>query len=281
MLRHFRKEGNVHQFLLNNRGELISRCKAKVAQRPRRAATPAQLANGIPMFLNQLIRTLVAEEKGEIGESLRISGAAGGDASALSEMGVSAAAHGKELMGLGFSVDQVVHDYGDLCQSITDLAVERDAPFSVDEFRTLNRCLDNAIADAVTEFGVWRESGVALQQSADENERLGTLVHELRNYVHTATLAFAALESGTLPVGGSTGGVLKRSLASLASMLSVSLSQVKVTAETPNARAFSVGMFVEEAKNAASLDAAAKGCKFSVDDVEAFRETGTACWPPF
>ncbi len=40
-------------------------------------------------------------------------------------------------MELGFSVDQVVHDYGDLCQAITDLAVERDAPFSVDQFRTL------------------------------------------------------------------------------------------------------------------------------------------------
>lgn len=259
----------MHQFLLNNRGELISRCKAKVAQRPLRAATPAQLANGIPIFLDQLIRTLIAEENGETGESLKISGAAGGDAAALSEMGVSAAAHGKELMGLGFSVDQVVHDYGDLCQAITDLAVERDAPFSVDEFRTLNRCLDNAIADAVTEFGVWRDTGVALQQSVDENERLGALVHELRNYLHTATLAFAALESGKLPVGGSTGGVLKRSLASLGDLLTVSLSHVRVTAETPRARAFSLEMFVEEAKNAASLDAAAKGCVFSVDDVDA------------
>lgn len=258
----------MHQFLSNNRDELISRCKAKVAQRPRRAATPAQLANGIPMFLDQLIRTLVAQENGQIGESLRISGAAGGDAAALSEMGLSAAAHGKQLMGLGFSVDQVVHDYGDLCQAITDLAVERDAPFSVDEFRTLNRCLDNAIADAVTEFGVWRDTGVALQQSADENERLGALVHELRNYLNTATLSFAALESGKLPIGGSTGGVLKRSLSSLAALLSLSLSQVKETADTPDAEAFSLGLFVEDAKNAASLDASTKGCAFSVDDVD-------------
>lgn len=104
------------------------------------------------MFLNQLMRTLEALENGEVdGNCFRISGAAGGGATALSEMGLSAAAHGKELLGRGFSVGQVVHDSGDLCQAITDLAVERDAPFSVDEFRTLNRCLDNAIADAVTE----------------------------------------------------------------------------------------------------------------------------------
>ena len=56
-------------------------------------------------------------------------------------------------VALGYTADQVVHDYGDLCQAITDLAFERDAPFAVDEFRTLNRCLDNAIADAVLTTG--------------------------------------------------------------------------------------------------------------------------------
>ncbi|MDM0029520.1 hypothetical protein [Variovorax saccharolyticus] len=87
------------------------------------------------MFLDQLIQTLEAQDYGEVGASFRISGAAGGDAAALSEMGLRAAAHGKELLGLGFSVDQVVHDYGDLCRAITELAVKRDAPFSIDEFR--------------------------------------------------------------------------------------------------------------------------------------------------
>ncbi|MDM0078848.1 HAMP domain-containing sensor histidine kinase [Variovorax sp. J2P1-59] len=259
----------MHRFLYNHRDELIERCKAKVAQRPRRAATPAQLANGVPIFLDQLMRTLEAQENGEVDESFRISGAAGGDAAALSEMGLSAAAHGKELLELGFSVDQVVHDYGDLCQAITDLAVELDAPFSVDEFRTLNRCLDNAIADAVTEFGIWRDASVALQQTADENERLGVLVHELRNYLHTATLAFTALESGRVPVGGATGAVLKRSLTSLATLLNVSLFQVKGTAEAPQEAAFSVALFVAEARNVASLDASAKGCTFLVPDVDA------------
>ncbi|MEO6278594.1 MAG: sensor histidine kinase, partial [Roseateles sp.] len=127
----------MDRFLSNNREELIARCRVKVAQRPHRAATTAQLANGVPLFLEQLTRTLQAEKRGEIGESLRISGAASGDATRLTEMGVSAAAHGKQLLALGFTVDQVVHDYGDLCQAITDLAVERDAPFSVGAFRTL------------------------------------------------------------------------------------------------------------------------------------------------
>ncbi|KWT78955.1 MULTISPECIES: sensor histidine kinase [unclassified Variovorax] len=259
----------MHRFLYNNRDELIERCKAKVAQRPRRAATAAQLANGVPMFLDQLMRALEAQENGEFDESFRISGATGGHAGDLSEMGRSAAAHGKELLKLGFSVDQVVHDYGDLCQAITDLAVERDAPFSVDEFRTLNRCLDNAIADAVTEFGASRDASVALQQTAEENERLGMLVHELRNYLHTATLAFAALEAGKVPFNGATGAVLKRSLNSLAALLSLSLSQVRGTVELTHEPAFSVASFVAEARNAAALDASAKGCTFSVLEVDA------------
>ena len=88
----------------------------------------------------------------------------------MSVMGASATAHGKQLLELGYTVDQVVHDYGDICQAITDLAVERDAPFSVNEFRTLNRCLDNAIADAVTEFSARRDTTLCLKHSADENQ---------------------------------------------------------------------------------------------------------------
>lgn len=260
----------MHAFLTRNRDELIERCKAKVAKRPHRAATPAQLANGVPMFLDQLTRTLAAEEVGDAGESLRISGAAGGDATAVSEMGVSAIAHGKALLELGFTVTQVVHDYGDLCQAITDLAVERDAPFAVDEFRTLNRCLDNAIADAVNEFSALRDEAAARSQLAAENERLGFLVHELRNHVQTATLAITALESGNLPIQGSTGAVLKRSIGALAAVLSAAIAEVRFTAGTQGQTdALSVAAFIEDAKNAASLYASTSGCMFAVPEVDA------------
>jgi len=267
----------MRAFLLNNRDELIARCKAKVAQRPRRAATAEQLANGVPLFLDQLTRTLEAEEAGNAGESLRISGAAGGGRAALSEMGVSAAAHGKQLLELGFTVDQVVHDYGDLCQAITDLAVERDAPFSVDQFRTMNRCLDNAIADAVTEFSSQRDVTVARRQSDEENERMGVLVHELRNHLHTATLAFRALESGQLPVGGSTGGVLKRSLASLATLTTQALTEVRLAVGTPTkTEVFALAQFVADAGTAASLYADVSGSSLSVPEVDPnLRATGS------
>ena len=109
----------MHTFLLNNRAELIARCTAKMALRQQRSATLEQLKNGVPLFLDQLTATLRAEEVHGNKESLRISGPSRGDGLDLSEMGETASLHGRELLKLGFTVDQVVHNYGDLCQAIT------------------------------------------------------------------------------------------------------------------------------------------------------------------
>ena len=202
----------LYDFLKTHREELIRRCNAKVAKRPMRQSTALQLSEGIPLFLEQLQRTLEAEERHQPVESLRISGAAGGDALSVSEMGSSAAVHGKQLLVLGFSVDQVVHAYGDMCQAITDLAVQTDAPFAVSEFRTLNRCLDNAIANAVSAFSGQRDVSLATQHEARVSEQQEVMLHGLRNALATATYAVAAMEFDNLPVSGSTGSILKKSL---------------------------------------------------------------------
>jgi signal transduction histidine kinase len=272
MIRYLKKGLNqtmMYKFLANNWDELISRCKEKVAQRPKRKATEEQLVNGVPLFLGQLIKTLEAEDVDDSAESLRISGAAGGDSAALSELGLSASAHGKQLLVLGYTVDQVVHDYGDLCQSITDLAFERDAPFSIEEFRTLNRCLDNAIADAVTEFSYQRDVTLDRMKSAAVNARLGFLAHELRNGLSTATLAVNAIGLGNLPMSGATGAVLKRSLASLNGMVDKCLEEVRAGADvTDEDPTFSTASFISDAENSAALAASAKGCKFTVSAVD-------------
>lgn len=257
-------------FLTNNHDELVARCKAKVALRPRRAATIAQLSNGIPMFIAQLQRTLAAEEgAGNATESRRISGDAGGGDLTASEMGVTATAHGKDLLAFGYSVDQVVHDYGDLCQAITDLAHERDAPFTIDEFRTLNRCLDNAIASAVSSFSFQRDAMVARKQDNEVQERVAALVDELRNSHATASYAVAALEQGNLPVSGSTGTVLKRSLAAIKALINRATSEARTEADhLSNRRTFSVMSLIAEAKNEALLYSQASGCRFTAATVD-------------
>lgn len=260
----------MSRFIANNRDELIARCKAKVALRPRRSATPDQLSNGVPLFLAQLQRTLEAEEgSGGAAESRRISGVSGGTALVVSEMSVSAKAHGKQLMELGFSIDQVVHDYGDLCQAITDLAFERDAPFSIDEFRTLNRCLDNAIASAVSAFTSETDAAQARKQTAEVNERVEVLVFELQNALATAAYAVAALEQGNLPIAGSTGAILKRSLATLKALITRSLDAVRANNGHPGTQQpFSVMSFVAEAKSAALLYSSEQGCTLTAPAVD-------------
>lgn len=259
----------MYEFLTTHFAELVARCIVKVSLRRTRAATPEQLANGIPLFLGQLISTFEAEQQGRTAESVRISGASGGGAAGSSVMGTSAAAHGKALLELGYTVDQVVHDYGDLCQAITDLAVEREAPFTVNEFRTLNRCLDNAIADAVTGFSARHDAVVAIQQFTDENERRGVFVHELRNHLQAATMACRALEHGALPIGGATGALLKRSLDSMATLLSTSLADVRLAARAAaDGPVFPLEPFIADAAAAAALDAASRGCQLTVPVVD-------------
>lgn len=148
-------------------------------------------------------------------------------------MGETATAHGRELLEHGYTVEELVHDYGDVCQAITDLAFEMDATIEVDDFRTLNRCLDNAIANAVTEFAYQRDLAAADRQTAALNERLGYFAHEVRNHLSNAVLALAAIRAGNVGLAGATGAVLDRSLVSLKNLIDRSLAEVRMTAGMP------------------------------------------------
>lgn len=249
-------------FLTANRMELINRCRVKVAQRVAPEANAAELEHGIGLFLDQLIETLRVDPTGDPSRSRQISGSAGGgDVPESSEITESAARHGHELLRHGFTVDQVVHDYGDLCQSITDLAFERKEPFEADEFRTLNRCLDNAMAGAVTEFGRQRDIFVADAQTDALNKRLGSFAHELRNLLNTATLALHAIRGGDVGIAGATGAVLDRSLVGMRHLIDRSLSEVRMSAGMPlQHRLFSLADFIAEAKLSASLEAVNRKC---------------------
>ncbi|OXC78321.1 MULTISPECIES: sensor histidine kinase [Burkholderiaceae] len=258
----------MHNFLTNNRSALIERCKVKVSKRPARHATEQQLENGVPLFLDQLINTLRIEQTSRPMDSRTISGPSGGGIT-LSDIGVAAAQHGKELMGLGFSIDQVVHDYGDLCQAITDLAYERDAPFEIDEFRTLNRCLDNAIADAVTEFSYQHDSAIAAQTLSATTERFGAFVHELRNALLGATFAFDAVKAGNMNWSGATGSVLERSLDSMDKLIKHAVIDVRIAASGSAARKqFHVAEFIAEVRESGMMMATMHRCVLTVSPVE-------------
>ena len=258
----------LHEFLTANRDALIERCRLKVAKRLAPKVTNAELTHGIPAFLDQLIKTLRVEQTAEPLRSRKVSGPAGG-VPAMSEIGATAALHGRELSLQGFTVEQVVHDYGDLCQAITDLAFEGSAPIEIDEFRTLNRCLDNGIADAVTEYAFQRNSLVENIGVKALNERLGFLAHELRNHLHIATLAVTAIKAGNVGVTGATGAVLDRALIGMRSLIDRSLADVRVAAGIlPRRQLVSLVDFLFDVKISASLESHSRGCIFTVGDVD-------------
>jgi hypothetical protein len=245
--------------------ELIDRCRSKVRHRATPAPSEIELEHGVPRFLEQVIKTLQIETTPEPLRSRGVSGPSGGTDSGPSEIGETAARHGRELLRNGFTIDQVVHDYGDLCQAITDLAHEYRFHIEVDEFRTLNRCLDNAIAVAATEYTALREFRAAAQRTHD----LGFFAHELRNMLGTATLALSVIKSGKIGFGGATGMVLDRSLVGLRNLIDRSLTEVRIAAgvSTPY-QVFSLADFIAEVKLSASLEAQLHECVLTVADVD-------------
>jgi signal transduction histidine kinase len=184
-------------------------------------------------------------------------------------MGLSADKHGNELLRKGVTVDQVVHDYGDLCQSVTELAAEKNAAISVDEFRTFNRCLDNAIADAVTGFGRERDQLISAERTKAVNERLGSLAHELRNLLNSAILAFEAIKTGNVAANGATGGVLDRSLLGLRDAIDRSLAEVRLSVGLQaHLEPIVLADFLLDQQVAAALDAKRRGISFTVSPLE-------------
>jgi len=249
----------LYQFLEVNRAALIQRCREKVARRSSPAATAAEIEHGVPLFLKQLIETLRMQQLPP--QTL--------DRDVHGELATGAARHGRDLLRRGFTVDQVVHDYGDLCQAVTELAIEQDAPIHNDEFQTLNRCLDDAIADAVTEFGAQRDHVISESNSRASSERLGFLAHELRNHLNTAVLSFAAMKAGTVGAMGATAAVLDRSLGGLRDLIDRTLVEVRLGAGmASNLGVVDLERLVAEVQAASSLEAKAAQCRFTVSPVE-------------
>jgi len=240
----------LYEFIEANRDQVVSRARDMVASRPWPVASPDELESGIPLFLTQLTDTL----REEVGPA------------SPSEQGIarSAALHGRDLLAKGFTFSQVVHDYGDVCQSITSLAAELQAPISTEEFHTLNRCLDTAIAESVTEFARLREEATADQEA----ERTGHLAHELRNKLHSAMLAFHVLKSGTVGMTGSTVGVLGRSLLGLQDLLDASIVEGRLATEEPRRSRVNLKAFVEELAVAAGLHAEYRSVTLKVEPVD-------------
>ena len=198
-----------------------------MARRFEPSETPAAIDHGVPLFLQQLTDTLRQEALTQTRNDT-----VSQPTPAPTDIGRAAAVHGAELLRLGFTVDQVVHDYGDVCQAVTELAVEQESPIDTDEFRTLNRCLDNAIADAVTAFGKNRQI-LMNNQAATLYKGLESFAVEHRRLVDIAIQSYAAIKTGNIGVTGATGALLIHTLGELRSLVERILPEIRLAHETP------------------------------------------------
>jgi len=221
----------LHEFLTAHRSELIAHCREKVARRYGPERVPQVVDHGVPLFLQQLVDTLKSEQA-----TTARSESQPGPSPVPSEIGRAATIHGTELLRLGYTVDQVVHHYGDFCQAVTELAVKKTAPVTPDEFRTLNRCLDEAIADAVTAFTDERENAI-LQESTNLHLRLGKLADDHKKLVEIAVQTLGGIQSGTVGVAGATGLALVSTLMQLRDLVEAALPEIRLMSGMTTLRA--------------------------------------------
>jgi signal transduction histidine kinase len=242
----------LHEFISENRDEIISRARASVTRRTAPHATKHELETGIPLFLTQ-IAALLKETMTDSEENL-----------ARGAMAAAAETHGRNLLVAGLTVGQVVHDYGDVCQAVTELAMERRMPISAAEFRAFNRCLDDAIGGAVSEYERLRDRSVAAEGAG----ALGTLGHELRNIISSTMLAWDAVRRGTTGAGGNVGSMLTENLIQLRELVDRSLTAVRLDAATVRLERVSLAEFIEDEEIAASIRARSHGIELSVPSVD-------------
>ena len=240
----------LSEFVKEYREEIIARCRTRVAGRMSPRPTQAELDHGIPLFLRELEQSL--------------------DCALHHNPRAAAAAvqHGRNLLRSGFTIAQVVHDYGDACQTITELAIESNVLISTEEFRALNKCLDDAIAEAVTEYERQHQLDIATESTRRSNQSISVLAQELHNLLGSAIVAFDILRAGTLGIRGSTGDVLGRSLVGLRGLVDRSLTEVRLTAGVARQRRVPVALLIEDIEVSAVLGARVRGLRFTVTEID-------------
>jgi signal transduction histidine kinase len=242
----------LYKFLVVNRERILALVKEKTVDIAEDKPTTEEAERGLPEFYDHLVYEMRRESKGLPKSS---------EKSAESKHGQhSTAIHGKELSRLGYTVSQVVHGYGVLCQAVTEVAETMKVPISASEFSVLNLSLDIAIADAVTGF-----SKRASIESVDSTKRMGFLVHELRNALAAAIIAHSLVKKGVVGVGGSTNALLEKNLNRARDIVDRSFSEVRMQNDkVVDLQPVSLIKIVEEVEATASEEARSRGLSIKV-----------------
>jgi hypothetical protein len=217
------------EFLQQNEGAILALTEQKTLELAGDHPSSELLKRGLPSFYRQIIEVIgaassfaasPAKDVGAIaraadrGDEPAMAAAAGQPREA--ELARSAGLHGVEMLRLGYTLSHVVHAYGAICQAITETADEKKASIDANEFHALNRCLDIAIAGAVTDYQSRKDADVpGLEGRGVAKEIRGTLIR--------VKAAFEAIQEGTVGIEGDTARTLESSLAQLETLIDEAL----------------------------------------------------------
>lgn len=228
----------LSDFLLTHETEVLELTESKTKELAGVHPSSERLKQGLPKFFHQMLGVIDNADRPSSPPARDVAAIAAaadkGDEPAMAtaaghpeeaELAKSAGLHGAELLRLGYTLSHVVHAYGAMCQAITEIASTNDVTINAAEFHALNRCLDVAIAGAVTQYQSLRDS----QEHDQEGRPSGALLCEMQNMLTSANIAFEAIRSGTVGTGGSTGKALEKSLKRLGELIDRSLTEQKAS----------------------------------------------------
>jgi signal transduction histidine kinase len=191
----------LHEFMATHRQELLPNVLRAV-----RASAPDgnadDMASGFADLIDEIIRAL----QHDAGLS---------EASPLPGKSPAAMWLGSRHQARGYFIARIALDVGAISDCVGALARREGVAFAGHEYQVFNQCIDTATASALEQF--WecdRE-----QREHDETERLGLVIHELRNALAGARMAFSVLRGGEVGVRSKTGDVLDRSLRHLEALV--------------------------------------------------------------
>ncbi len=231
----------LHEFLVKHEKEILAAAEKKTLELAGVRSNSDQLKKGLPIFYKQLLAALklvvdnlkvdADENKPAMAKAALQNDETGVVIASThpeeAEIATEAGIYGAELLRLGYTLSHVVHAYGSMCQAITKVAIKKNVAITSQEFNDLNRCLDVAIAGAVTTF----QNLLNAQVSHQEVEHIGQLAHELRNALGTVVMSLDVIKDGAFGFKGNTGQVLDRGLQRMEELIGRALTEVRLRVE--------------------------------------------------
>jgi hypothetical protein len=214
----------LYELIKANRELLLSRSANLSMETGGHSDSQTASLGHVSIFFDQLTDALRVEY-GTPRDSVQTSKRMTSPAPAV-QLSESALSHGRELRESNLTIGAVVRNYGSVCQAITGYAVEVNATIDPAEFRTLNWCLDEAMAQAVTAFTTPAPPDAQSLKAAKltHDARLDGLA-KMNYHIEHIAVAIAAMRTGQVGLDGAMGALLDASLKAMRDLVEQGVDQ--------------------------------------------------------